>query len=451
MNLSKVALKNIAHRPLSSLLSIMLLAFGVGIIILLMGASKKLEKQFTQNIKGIDMVVGAKGSPLQLILSAIYQVDAPTGNIPLAEFQKLAKNPMVEQAIPLAYGDNFQGYRIIGTTQDYPTNYGGELAEGNWWEKTGEVVLGSRAADLTELKIGDNFHGSHGVSNALDEHDHFEYQVVGILRPTGTVVDKLILTNVESVWAVHQETEGSRQETASESENHHHENDHHDHAEHETKNAEHSHDHETQNSEHGTTNSGHPHKPETRNLKPETSSEITAGLIFFRNPMGMMMLPRMVNQNTPMQAALPSIEVNRLFSLMGAGVQTLRILAILIVAISAISVFISLLISLRERKSELALMRSLGAGSGQIFWIILVEGLLVSLAGFVVGFAFGKLAFYLLGGLAEQSYQFDFSGGWISAQELWLLPITLGIGFLAALIPAIQAYRIDISKTLSNA
>src|SRR5690606_5884669 len=122
------------------------------------------------------------------------QIDAPTGNISLEEFNKLAKNPMVENAIPLAYGDNYEGYRIVGTSLDYPNHYEAKLAEGNWWKKSAEVVIGSRVAELTGLSIGDEFSGSHGLSNSIDEHDHFAYTVVGILAPSGTVVDKLLLT-----------------------------------------------------------------------------------------------------------------------------------------------------------------------------------------------------------------------------------------------------------------
>jgi len=400
MRIGKVSLSNIRHKPLSSILSIVLLAFGVGIIIMLMGTSEQLEKQFTKNIKGIDMVVGAKGSPLQLILSGVYQIDAPTGNIPLKEFNSLQKNPLVEKAIPLAYGDNYEGYRIVGTTTDYPEHYGAELADGNWWKEKGEAVIGSRAAELLGLKIGDEFSGSHGLSNSIDEHDHFAYTVTGLLQPTGTVVDKLILTEVSSVWAVHDD--------------HHHDED-----------EEHVHE--------------------------EKPKEITAGLVSFKSPMGNLTIPRMVNQNTSMQAALPAIEVNRLFSLMGTGVKTLRVLAILIIVLSAFSVFISLWQSLKERRYELALMRSMGASGAQLLWIVLAEGLLISFSGYILGLVLGKVSILLISQLTEQTYQYEMGIQWFGMVELILLPATLVIGTIAALIPALQAYRTNISKVLSDA
>lgn len=420
MNIAKVSVKNIAHKPLSALLSVILLAFGVGIIIMLMGTTEQLEKQFTRNIKDIDMVVGAKGSPLQLILSSVYQIDAPTGNISLEEFDKLSKNPLIEKTIPLAYGDNYQGYRIVGTTQQYPRHYEANLAKGKWWTKTGEVVMGARAADLTRAKLGTEFSGSHGLTNDMDQHDHFAYTVVGIMEPTGTVVDKLILTEVSSVWAVHGD-HGKKQE--GEPSEHHHE-------------------------EMGATeDSAHVHK-EPRH---QESREITAGLVSFRSPMGNLTIPRMVNQNTNMQAALPAIEVNRLFSLMGTGVKTLRVLAILIVVISAVSVFISLYQSLKERKFELALMRTMGASSGQLLWIVLLEGIIIALLGYLLGFILGKGALMAISGLAQDAYQYSLQFTWINTREALLFPITLGIGFVAALIPAFQAYRLNISKVLADA
>ncbi len=460
MNIGKISVRNIRYKPLSAFLSIMLLAFGVGIIIMLMGTTEQLEKQFTKNIKGIDMVVGAKGSPLQLILSSVYQIDAPTGNISLQEFEKLAKNPLVEKAIPLAYGDNYEGYRIIGTTKAYPKHYEAELAAGKWWGKSGEVSMGSRAAELTGARLGTKFSGSHGLINDMDHHDHFSYTVVGVMKPTGTVLDKLILTEVSSVWDVHAthgeepaapakdttnltyrdsnnavaevvkgegESEGERErEGESEGE----------------REGEETHQHHA-GEDHHHAGEDHHHEDESR--------EITAGLISFRSPMGNLTIPRMVNQNTNMQAALPAIEVNRLFSLMGTSVKILRILAFLIVFISAVSVFISLYQSLKERKFELALMRTMGAGSGQLFLIVLIEGLVIATLGYLFGLLLGKAALFTISQMAEGAYQYTLQMKWLTMNEALLLPASLGIGFVAAVIPALQAYRLNISKVLSDA
>ncbi len=398
MKLSKISLNNVRHNPLSSFLSVLLLTFGTGIIVLLMSASEKIDEQFTRNIRGIDMVVGAKGSPLQLVLSSVYHIDAPTGNIELSEFEKISRHPMVKKAIPLAYGDNYQGFRIVGTDTSYPMRYQAQLSQGRWWQQPGEVVIGASVDKLKPLELGAKIYSSHGVSQSIEQHEDFAYTVKGKLAPTGTVIDKLILTGVESVWAVHEHKE-----------------------------------------EHGSgEHSEHPR-------------EITAGLISFKSAMGNLMLPRMVNENTNMQAALPAIEYNRLYGLMSDGVATLRALAILIVVISAISVFISLFKSLRERRHELALLRSMGAGRLQLFYIILLEGFIIAFIGYVLGLVFGKLGFLALSEMLSSSYQYQLDLDLISREELLLLPAVLTLGFLAALLPAIRAYRLDISKTLADA
>lgn len=417
MRVGKISVQNIRRKPLTAFLSVLLMAFGSGIIILLLDGSKQIESQLLKDVRGIDMVVGAKGSPLQLILSGIYHIDDPTGNISLEEFDKLASHPMVESAIPLAYGDNYGGYRIVGTTRDYAGHYQAELSSGKWWSETGEVVLGATAARNLDIGLGDHFHGSHGLGESIDTHEGFEYRVTGILKPTGSALDKLILTAVSSVWAVHGE---HHEEGEEEHDDHHHEHEHHSENDHEE---------------------GHAH----------SDAEITVGLISFRNAMGNIMLPRMVNEKTSMQAALPSIEINRLFSLLGSGIQVVRALAILIVIISAISVFISLFQSLKDRRYELVLLRVMGASNWQLLWIVLLEGLLIAFMGYLAGVILGKLGLMAILSAISSSYQYSLEFMWFSKSTLLMLPATLGLGIAAALIPALMAYRLNISKELSDA
>src|SRR5690606_14358388 len=156
---------------------------------------KQFEEKFTNNLDGIDLVMGAQGSPLQLILSSIYQVDAPTGNISLDSAKVWMQNPMVAKAIPLAFGDNYKGFKILGTTQGYLAHFNVEFAEGKTFDKNFEVVIGSEIAQKLNLSIGDEFFGSHGDSEEGEVHDHYAYKVVGITNPTGKVVDNLILCN----------------------------------------------------------------------------------------------------------------------------------------------------------------------------------------------------------------------------------------------------------------
>ncbi|GAB4001746.1 ABC transporter permease [Spirosoma daeguense] len=403
MNLFRISWSNLKDKPLSSFLSGLLMTFGITIISLLLLLNKQLDDQFRRNIKGIDMVLGAKGSPLQLILSSIYQIDSPTGNIPLEEAERLTRNPMIKTAIPLAMGDSYRSFRIVGTNKLYLDHFGATVGQGQLFKAPLEVVVGPRAAAIAGLKLGDSFASSHGLDGEGEEHGDTKYKVVGILNPTNTVTDQLILTPVSSVWAVHGHEE------------HHEEGEAHEGEEHEE---------------------GEPR-------------EITSMLIKFRNPLGMM-LARGINSNSKLQAALPNIEVNRLFSLLGVGVETLRGLAIVIMLISGISVFVSLYNSLKERRYEMALMLSMGATRLQLFGMLLLEGLVLAIIGFVLGILLSRVGLWLFSNSVSDEYHYNLAAFGILPEEWALLGIALLVGLLAAALPALGVYRMNISRTLAE-
>ncbi|MEM6766165.1 MAG: FtsX-like permease family protein [Bacteroidota bacterium] len=418
MNLFSLSWKNLAAKPLSTALSLILLMLGVSIISLLLLLDKQLQNTFDKNVRGIDMVVGAKGSPLQLILASVYHIDAPTGNIPLKEANMLVRNPLVETAIPLAYGDNFKGYRILGTDTSYVHHYEGKLAEGEPWDKDFEVNIGSLVASRLGLAVGSSFYGSHGVSGEMaDVHDENAYIVKGIFEPSGTVLDQMILTNVSSVWSIHDHEGEDHEEEDS--------------------------DHEAEGEDHEGEGSDHEAEEEEK--------EITALLLKFRSPLGNVTLPRIINENTSMQAALPAIEVNRLIGLLGIGIETLRALAIAIIVISGISVFISLFNSLKDRKYELALMRTMGASRGRLFIMIILEGLMLAILGFILGYVLSRIGMMVMQNFVATTYKYEFTSVAFLPEEWLLLGVTLLIGLLAAIIPAFQAYNTDISETLADA
>ncbi len=429
--IGKLAWKNLWFKPLNTILSLVLLTASVAIISLLILLQEQFEKQFSSNIDGVDLVIGAQGSPLQLILSAVYQVDAPTGNISYKEAQVWMNHPFVETAIPLAFGDNYRGFRIVGTTPDYLEKYTAKVATGKIFEKDFEVVVGSEIAKKLNLKVGDTFFGTHGDAIEGDVHDEYAYVVTGIASPTGKVIDNLILSTVESVWAVHGD--------------HGHDHEGHVHDE----NCNHDHDVVDENPAHGE--EGHVHE-EGDEHDHEEENEITAVLIKFKNKMGIISWPRMIAQNTKMQAALPAIEINRLFSLFGFGLQALEYLAYGIMLISGISIFIALYNRLKERKYEFALLRVSGASRGQLLALVLLESLLLTVVGFVFGIIVGRIALWMISATTDEQFKMAFDPMTIIwEKEGILFLVTIFVGVIAALIPAVKAYSLNISKTLSNA
>ncbi|CCG98247.1 protein of unknown function DUF214 [Fibrella aestuarina BUZ 2] len=431
MNLAKISWSNLKDKPLSSFLSGLLMTLGIAIISLLLLLNKQLQDQFSRNVRGIDMVIGAKGSPLQLILSSIYQIDSPTGNIPLEEAQRLTRNPLIKTAIPLAMGDSYRSFRIVGTNQKYLDHFGATIGEGKPFAADLEVVLGPRVAEITGLKVGDSFASQHGLDANGEEHGDKKYKVVGILAPSNSVCDQLILTNVSSIWAVHNHEEHEDGEAG-----------HDEHEEH--------HDEVAANVPAGADGPGaavSEEGPDEHEAGP--GPEITAMLIKFRNPMGMM-LKRGIDNNSKLQAALPAIEVNRLFELLGVGVQTLRGLALAIIIVAGISVFVSLYNSLKERRYEMALMLSMGATRAQLFGMLLLEGLVLALIGFVAGLAISRLGLWLLSQFVEGNYHYSLANLAILPDEWWLLAVAIGIGLVSAALPALGVYRMNISRVLAE-
>lgn len=416
----KIIFRNLFYKPSRAVLSMVLLMFGTGIISMLLLLNYQVEHKFNNDLRDIDLVVGAKGSPLQLVLSAVYHVDAPTGNIRLAEAEQLLKHPFVGKAVPLAFGDSYNTFRIVGTDTGYLDLYGATLQQGVVFNNALDAVLGAEVARATGLKIGDTFAGTHGMGVTGHVHEAFRYKVTGMLAPTHTVADHLILTTIATVWKIHAHYPDE---------------------------------------EEGATHKGHTaeHQQETPAYDPEVphehhpEEEITALLIKFRSPMGLIALPRMISETTNMQAVSPVLEMKRLLGLLGIGITTMQAIALAIMLIAGLSILTALYSRLMERKYELALARAMGGSRLQLFIMILSEGMLLVIMGFIGGIVLGRAGLLLLEQWSGSTMHFPlFYSGFIR-EEFYLLLITVGIGFLSALLPALQAFRINISKTLAHA
>jgi putative ABC transport system permease protein len=332
-------------------------------------------------------------------LCNIYHIDNPTGNIPLEEAKKIAEmRRFVKKSIPLALGDNYKGYRIVGTEQSYAQHYSAKLSEGRWWGKAMEVTVGAEVAKVHKLKIGSKFSGAHGlVKDETLVHGETSFVVVGIMAQSNCVLDRLILTSVESVWKVHEPQNKNKEEAE------------------------------------------------------EKPKEITALLITeFGNPMAALSLPRIINTQTSMQAASPALELLRLFEFLGAGEQLMQIFAGLVLFLATVSIFIALFNALRERQYDLALMRMLGGSRLKIFSQILLEGLLLAWLGFAVGLALGHGAVAILGSLETVSDKMFLTGTVFLIEEAWLFGLATAVGVLASLLPAWRVYKMDIARTLSE-
>jgi len=407
MNIFSITRAYISFRPLTTFVNILLLSVGIATIAMLMLFGDQLREAMLKNAAGFDVIVGAKGSPLQLILSTVYQADVPTGNIPKSEYDKLLTNPAVRSAIPMALGDSYHGFRIVGTTTDYINHYAARTSSGRTFKGVLEVVLGADVAKATKLGLGATFPGSHGLTDGGEVHDKSPYTVVGVLERSGTVLDRLILTPVESVWAVHEQ-------------------------------------------EHAGEAPGSYEEEDEEEEAPGGERAITAALISYSSPAAAIMFPRFVNTMTPMQAASPAVETTRLLQVVGFGFDTLRLFGMIVCGCAAFSVFVGLYQALSERRYDLAVMRTFGISRARLCGQVILEGVIVSFIAGLLGIVLAHTGLEIISRTLISSAQLTLSGLRVVPEEGFLLLASIGVGFLAALLPAYQAYRTDIAQTLAR-
>lgn len=389
-------------RPLGAALNVLLLSLGLASITFLLLVGHQLERAFDRDLAGIDVVVGAKGSPMQLILSGVLHIDVPPGNVPLAAVRALEKNPLVAEIIPISLGDNYQSYRIVGTSLAYIAHYQATLAQGRLWDAPMQVVLGATTARKLGAVVGNTFVGSHGLGAGGHTHGDSSYTVVGILAPTGSVLDRLILTDTASVWKVHEDYTASADDS----------------------------------------------KEDRKAM--EEDREITMALVRYKTPLAAMSFPRFVNTSTEMQAAAPALEITRLLHMLGLGTDVLRAFAGVLLLTAALSVFIALWSAVRERQGDLALLRMLGAPPAKVAALLLCEALWLGLLAAALGVCLGQgfaaaLAWFL---------KLDNSlliGGMVWPTELAVVPaLALVVSLGAALLPALGAYRVSVLELLQS-
>lgn len=436
-----LTLAYLKDRALNTALNILLLALGVASLVILLLFSAQLEDRFDRDARGIDMVVGAKGSPLQLILSSVYHVDIPTGNVPLATVAMLRRQLGVGQAIPLALGDNFRGFRIVGTEPAYPALLGARLADGRMFARPMEAVIGADVAAKTGAGLGQRFVGGHGMGGGDDgpKHDETPFMVVGRLQRTGTVIDRLILTRIESVWAVHgieaphdEDHEHEHEGAAGKAHDHDHDHDHED-----------AHDHARPPGHEGETAEEH-----AAHVSP---AEVTAVLVQFNSAIAAVRLPRFINRQTDLQSAVPAVEVSRLLALVGVGLDAVRAFAVLLMITAGLSIFVALLTALREREGDMAMLRVIGASRAAIVGQVVSEGLVLAAAGAALGLLLGHGVIAIAAASIPQLAQLGLDAAAVHPGEALIVGAALLIGVIAALIPALKVFRTDIADTLANA
>ncbi|MCV2365999.1 ABC transporter permease [Paucibacter sp. DJ1R-11] len=399
--LIRLAWRYLWAQPLTASLNLLLLSLGLAAISFVLLVSEQIEAGVRRDLAGIDLVVGAKGSPMQIMLSGVFHLDVPTGNIPLSTLETLRAQPLVARAVPLSLGDSLRGFRIVGTEASYLELYGASLAQGQLWRAPLQAVLGAEVAQRTGLALGVQFAGSHGLGEQGDAHEGEAYTVTGILKPTGTVIDRLVLTDLASVWQLHEAHHGSTANTALEE--------------------------------------------ETEEMERR---EITLILLSYRSPLAAISLPRWVNAQAGLQAAAPALETARLLRLVGTGTDVLRGFAVVLLLAAGLSVWVALLNAVRARQADLAMMRMLGAPPWRVAALVGLEAAILASLACVIGLTLGHGLCAILGQLLADRQSLHLTGSWFSLWELSLPLLAASLALLASAWPAWRAYRLDVSDLL---
>lgn len=452
MNLMKIVMKNMRQRALATWLTGTSVALGVALAVAIVLIKQGVQQRFEQGTVGYEMVVGAKGSPLQLVLNTVYNLDISPGNISWKLFEQLRADPRVKLAVPFSVGDNFHGFRIVGTTDAFFKDFEFEpgrkpelaagrvftfteaalkgafqeaeqrakerearergeevkpapVAEGMPASRPFEAVIGSTVAQQTGLQIGQTFIAAHGVQPSAEAKEHTEnpWTVVGILAPTRTAADRAIYINLDSFY--HIEGHELREPTA-------------------------------------------PAKVEEKDNDPDPG-QVSSIVLKLRSPIHAFPLYREINDREDAMAAFPAAEIRKLFDIVGNIDRLLFAQAILVLVVAGVAIAVSIYNSMSERRREIAILRALGARRATIFSIVLLEAMAICIVGAAAGLLGGHLVVAAANGALYRASGFVIPGFHMQALEWYILAVAVILGAISGIGPAWGAYRTDVAKNLA--
>lgn len=509
MSLWKIAWRSIQQRFLASTLTALSMALGVALVIAVLVIYGVVRDSFSRAAQGYNIIVGAKGGKLQLVLNTVYHLSTPIENIPWWYYKQFTSGKyksQVDLAIPLCLGDNYQGYRVVGTTprmfsdleyapgQKYSFSAGNNFKHSDYFG----AVIGSLVARKTGLAVGSEFQPTHGVDSAEHQgHKHDAFHVVGVLAPTGTPNDRALFINLEGFFMLegHAKPEEKPAAAAAKAEphdhgdhDHHHDGADHDHAtepakaatsaspepspgpaaadQHEPGETDHKHDHDhprqgeadhehMHEHDHGhghdhAHDHGHGHHHHHEPL-PESQREVTAILIRTHNDIQGMSLMRRVNKEVFAQAVMPAFEIQSLFVGIVGNIEWLLLaLAALVVVVAGIGILVSIYNSMNDRRHDIAVMRALGARRTTVMSIILLESILLAVGGGLAGILLGHGLIQLLNPVIVAQTGVTIGLFRFEAAEAILIPVLVVLAALVGFLPSLAAYRTDVAKALSD-
>jgi putative ABC transport system permease protein len=411
-----LAIKSGWNRRVSLGLTLAAIALSVTLLLGIERLRSEVRRGFAESISGVDLVVGARGSPVQLMLYAVFRLGEATNNMSWDSVEALARHPQVAWTVPLSLGDSHRGFPVLGTTGEYFEHfrYGDRRAlrffSGRRFEALFDAVLGAEVAEHLGYRVGHSLTLAHGSDTlAALEHGDKPFHVSGILARTGTPVDRTVHVGLQAIEAIHLDWQG------------------------------------------GSPIPGLSIAPEQVTKFDLTPKAVTAVLVGLKSRAAVFAVQRQVNQHPrePLMAVLPGLALDELWRVIGVAERSLQLVSALVVAVGLAGLVAVIMATLNERRRELAILRSVGARPADVFLLLTMEGAAVTIAGASLGLALVNAAALAVGPLAQAHFGLALRWALPGMGELKLLAAVTTIGTLASLLPGYRAYRLSLADGMS--
>lgn len=414
MSLLAIAWRSLAQHRLSTAVTVLSVALGSGLVMAVFGIAQQTEEAFIGGPVGFDAVIGTRGSKLQLVMNTVFHLETSSGNLSWETYRAIAEDKRVARAVPYALGDNYLGYRIVGTTLElFDTELAGtaikDRVAGRVFDpQRREAVIGYTVAHRTGLRVGGVFRPYHGLDfEPKTAHQHAtEYVVVGVMRPTNSPWDRAIWIPIEGLWRM----EG----------------------------------HEV------VSDDGKAYTPEAGQPIPDEYKEVSAVMVDVHGPASGFELAHGLNRRTRDKTMVYPIQhtISELFQRIGWVVKVLQLVAYLVVVVAAAGILAAITNTIHERRREFAILRALGASRLEVFSVVLLEALTIATLGALAGFAVYVGIMATAGAVVLEQTGVVLDLWSYHAALAWTPAVMIAIGGLAGLLPARAAYRTDVAGHL---
>jgi putative ABC transport system permease protein len=413
----RLAWRSLLNRRLASILTILSVALSVALLIGVERVRQSARSSFTNTISQTDLIVGARGGGIPLLLYTVFHMGSATNNLSYATYEKINLDPQVAWSIPLSMGDSHRGFRVVGTNADFYSHYHyrrsqqPHFAVGIEPKAMFDVAVGSAVAAKLGYHVGDHLTLSHGVGEvSFHSHDDKPFSITGILDPTGTPIDRSVFITLQGLEAIHADWEDGAPPLP----------------EHAIKSAD----------------------LQQRNLPIR---ELTAVLVGAKSRADSLVLQRRWSdfKGEPLTAIIPALALDELWEALSYAEDGLRVVASFVVVVGLLGLLVSIYNSLNERRREMAILRSVGAGPGLIFALMILEAFLLTVVGAASGVAFMYLLLIALRPLIESHFGLYLPISPLASTEQWYLCAIVGLSFILGAIPAWRAYGNTLSDGLT--